>query len=187
MGGALADEVVGLVQGLLLEVAGAVGVLGYHQHVLLGHQGLVTSRGPSRGPGQGGVPAHPLELHSSGLSTGRGLARQLRQWGHHTPALGPHLDCAEGGQPLWPDGSSGSLEAAPLKSTRPPGAPPSFSAGHPSSPPRPHLLQGDHSNQQDPGHHLSSQAPSGVLWGDLEVPRGCWPLTPGTRGHILAE
>lgn len=42
VGGALADEVVGFVQGLLPEVAGAVGIFGDHQHILLEHQGLVT-------------------------------------------------------------------------------------------------------------------------------------------------
>ena len=47
VGGALADEVVGLVQGLLPQVAGAIGFLGDHQHVLLEHQGPVTSCGPS--------------------------------------------------------------------------------------------------------------------------------------------
>ena len=50
VGGALADEVVGLVQGLLPKVAGAIGFLGDHQHVFLEHQGPVTSCGPSSGP-----------------------------------------------------------------------------------------------------------------------------------------
>lgn len=55
VGGTVADEVVGFVQRLLPEVAGAIGVLRDHKHVILGHRGLSPPRGPRRGPGSGSV------------------------------------------------------------------------------------------------------------------------------------
>lgn len=48
LGGAVADEVIGFVQGLLLEVTGAVGILRDDKYVVLPDKTWSLLQGPSR-------------------------------------------------------------------------------------------------------------------------------------------
>lgn len=123
MAGTLADEVVGLVQGLLPEVAGAVGVLRDHQHVLLEHQGLVTSQGPHRGP-VSGKWARACGWSSRGLCDWppSGWAAKMGLASPHGPGprqgwqgLGPCLGCSEGSRPPRSPGSLGRGSGGPQR------------------------------------------------------------------------
>lgn len=90
VGGTVADEVVGFVQRLLPEVAGAIGVLRDHKHVILGHWGLSPPRGPRRGPGSGSVPEPHIRDTAAGNLRLASVSRAAKTgvW-HHTTALAP--------------------------------------------------------------------------------------------------
>lgn len=53
MGGTVADEVIGFVQGLLMEVTRAVSVLRDDEDVVLRNDTSAPSRGSNKGPGWG--------------------------------------------------------------------------------------------------------------------------------------
>jgi hypothetical protein len=50
MGGTVADEVIGFIQRFLPQVARAVGILGDHQHIVLGNRNWSPSCRPGKGP-----------------------------------------------------------------------------------------------------------------------------------------
>lgn len=176
VGGALADEVVGLVQGLLPQVAGAIGFLGDHQHVLLEHQGPVTSCGPSSGSRLGEGPTPALLSHRPASS--RIASHPVLDPGEAARLWVPPLVTQRGGQPLQPNRSSGTgcEEATGLRVL------PSFSARHPCLLPG-LLLQEGHSDQQGPQELVGvilAQGHPGPLKMGLEVPRCCC-LSTGLR------